>query len=239
MSEAFKPEMVREWPKGFTGCKGGQFIDGNTLASDAWGPECKSDDLSGLVLFAYLFRRFGPPAFPGDEYKDLACYVLTTPDPDVHLWLSPSGSPASYAVGGLWSKALEEEHRRPAQEYSERMEAWWIDHHPEVLNADKTDFIDKDAASAAYGDFLYGSKQDKAPMYADLGEPPWLTEPSPHSTPWRELTGIALRVNTALHASLTALRTPVYVRDVPISIVVDPDESDDGSDESEDAGVPA
>lgn len=43
------------------------------------------------TLFAYMHRRFGPPHVGGDDYKDLsASWMLTTPDPEVFLSVSPS-----------------------------------------------------------------------------------------------------------------------------------------------------
>lgn len=40
--------------------------------------------------FAYLFRRFGYPAWGWDNCKSLVNYILTTPDADVILWCKPS-----------------------------------------------------------------------------------------------------------------------------------------------------
>lgn len=50
-------------------------------------------------LFAYLFRRFGPPEEGSDPHKEIACWYLTTPDPDVILWVSPRPSGAKYSFG--------------------------------------------------------------------------------------------------------------------------------------------
>lgn len=41
-------------------------------------------------LFSYLFRRFGYPNLGWDNYKDLACYLLTTPHDDMFLRIIPS-----------------------------------------------------------------------------------------------------------------------------------------------------
>lgn len=40
-------------------------------------------------LMAYLFRRFGHPNIPSDPYKDLASYLLSTPDPRLFLHVTP------------------------------------------------------------------------------------------------------------------------------------------------------
>ncbi|MBQ4855681.1 hypothetical protein IMW82_13470 [Rhodanobacter sp. B2A1Ga4] len=42
------------------------------------------------ALFTYLFRRFGFPNAGSDDYKEIACYVLTTPLPDLVMVASPS-----------------------------------------------------------------------------------------------------------------------------------------------------
>ncbi|ELG7182163.1 TPA: hypothetical protein ACXNGJ_003920 [Pseudomonas aeruginosa] len=40
-------------------------------------------------LFAYMFRRFGYPNVGWDDYKELAKYILTTPNPDMLLQVVP------------------------------------------------------------------------------------------------------------------------------------------------------
>lgn len=40
-------------------------------------------------LFAYLFRRFGYPNVGWDSYKNLVCYLLTTPLPNLFLRITP------------------------------------------------------------------------------------------------------------------------------------------------------
>jgi hypothetical protein len=48
------------------------------------------------TLFAYMHRRFGPPHIGGDDYKDLsASWVLSTPEPDILVSVSPS-------LSGTW-----------------------------------------------------------------------------------------------------------------------------------------
>lgn len=42
------------------------------------------------ALFTYLFRRFGYPNLGSDDYKEIACYALTTPEPDLVMKVSPS-----------------------------------------------------------------------------------------------------------------------------------------------------
>lgn len=54
--------------------------------------------LSGHHLFAYLFRRFGPPNWSWDPTKYLVQYVLTTPLEGVLLTIMPhiNASPTSH-----------------------------------------------------------------------------------------------------------------------------------------------
>ena len=50
-------------------------------------------------LFAYMYRRFGPPHVGGDDYKDLAAgWMITTPDPALCLIVSPSLSGADFSL---------------------------------------------------------------------------------------------------------------------------------------------
>lgn len=41
------------------------------------------------MSFAYLFRRFGYPNVGWDSYKNLVCYLLTTPLPNLFLRITP------------------------------------------------------------------------------------------------------------------------------------------------------
>lgn len=50
-------------------------------------------------LFAYLFRRFGNPNIPSDDYKDLASYLLKTTDDNILLRITPyAGGDSSISV---------------------------------------------------------------------------------------------------------------------------------------------
>jgi len=50
------------------------------------------------TLFAYMHRRFGPPHIGGDDYKDLSAgWILTTPDADVFVEVSPSLSGTGFS----------------------------------------------------------------------------------------------------------------------------------------------
>ncbi len=50
-------------------------------------------------LFAYLFRRFGYPNCGWDDYKELACYLLATPHPQMLMKIVPYvGNDASISI---------------------------------------------------------------------------------------------------------------------------------------------
>lgn len=50
-------------------------------------------------LFVYMFRRFGTPPSGSDDYKEIACWYLTTPDHAVALMVSPRPSGLRYSFG--------------------------------------------------------------------------------------------------------------------------------------------
>ncbi len=55
--------------------------------------------VSGFTLLAYLLRRFGAPTGPGDTFKSLPNWILTTPMQDVFLRVSPSLAHGEYSFG--------------------------------------------------------------------------------------------------------------------------------------------
>lgn len=57
------------------------------------------DDADWSTLFAYMYRRFGPPHIGGDDYKDLAAgWIITSPDPGLCVLVSPSLSGADFSL---------------------------------------------------------------------------------------------------------------------------------------------
>lgn len=62
---------------------GSSLLDPGELASK------KLPNLRGGQLFAYLFRRFGYPNFGWDSDKNLASYLLSTPEKDVIFHVTP------------------------------------------------------------------------------------------------------------------------------------------------------
>lgn len=88
---------------GFTSSLPG--IDCKALIAEALGPGV-DDPNSGLLAFAYLWRRFGPPMRGSDAYKDLCAYILTTGDPEVWIWLRVTASELRYSAKALARESI-------------------------------------------------------------------------------------------------------------------------------------
>lgn len=81
------------------------------------------------TLTAYLFRRFGYPNSGWDDYKELACYHLATPSPDMYMRIVPnvgnsSGISIMFMVASESARAIESYEAKPCEEHSERMRIW-------------------------------------------------------------------------------------------------------------------
>ncbi len=113
------------------------FYDLNTVIHT--GPE--GDDRFDLIersigleidygaLMAYLFRRFGYPNSGWDDYKELACYQLSTPVPDMYMRVTPfvgntAGISFMFMVAGEGWQAIQDYERKPGKDYAFRMHAW-------------------------------------------------------------------------------------------------------------------
>lgn len=77
---------------------------GRDVAEQVWGR------LPYDSLFCYLFRRFGPPMTPSDDYKDLCSYILSTPDPEIYVLIRL----ASYGFVTLTAMTTSNDFRRIA-----------------------------------------------------------------------------------------------------------------------------
>ena len=80
-------------------------VDVRDLAIEVWGDKAAAAN-AGLAACAYLWRRFGPPFYGSDDYKEILQYILTTDDPDVWLTVYPGGSGLRHGVGYLATPAL-------------------------------------------------------------------------------------------------------------------------------------
>ena len=93
------------------GAGGDDIFDGPDMSQAIWGDRA-NDPNSGLVAFAYLWRRFGPPWRGSDEYKDLASYTLTTSAPRVFLRIYPNGCSLAFSIAYIMCMEM----RRAANE---------------------------------------------------------------------------------------------------------------------------
>lgn len=84
----FKADTAERWNGTLFPCRGlwgGYALDEDVLSKSPMR------NVRWSTLFAYMYRRFGPPHLGGDDYKDLSAgWMLTTPDQDVFVVVSPS-----------------------------------------------------------------------------------------------------------------------------------------------------
>lgn len=220
---------LRKWPKNVSGYLSGPIADGHHLAFEAWG-DASDDNDTGLLAFAYLTRRFGPP-MEGDSYKTLGTWVLTTPDPDVYLTISPSGSSLALCVGCLMRRDLEREFERPTSEAFQRQLHWLAERvaeeRPDLVSkgtgpdgldelAEEGWAIARDRRYDPGPDGKWGPESWGARAVAVVGR----AKRAPLACDWRDGSDpIQHRVNTALLSAMKRLLRPVYIRDVAVNIL--------------------
>jgi hypothetical protein len=194
---------------GMHGAHSSELCTGYAIADAVYGTR----KAPGLVAFAYLWRRFGPPWWGADPHKDLAQYVLGTPHPEVVVTLALNASDLRYGVGYLITPAFDAAWRQPLTDWEQRFEAWWLarktttreqqvlghaaEHAPATLHAIHARFVDDrcaeaivQAAEGAIGPYPRAYRQQGSPV-----------------------------LQQALHDALVELLRPVYVHDVPITIL--------------------
>ncbi|MEY2161630.1 MULTISPECIES: hypothetical protein [unclassified Rhodanobacter] len=78
------------------------------------------------ALFTYLFRRFGFPNRGSDDYKEIACYALTTPLPDMVMMVSPSVGewPRLSIKFVVTLEAWDAMERAPRRKWAQDLAAW-------------------------------------------------------------------------------------------------------------------
>lgn len=218
---ARKIRSLKKWPKGCAGAKSSDLCNATDLAVEAWGDAADDPD-TGPLAFAYLYRRFGPPPFEGDSYKDLAMWILTTRDPDVFVCLTPSGSAALHAPGYLVRKSLEEDYRKPRVEWEQKAVHWLAERvaeeHPEWVTHrdDGLDELTEGGWSLAYERRMtWGPGSWTERVVAEIGKPPR----EPMADEWRDGSPIMRRVNEAVLGTLRSLLRPVGVRDIDLTIL--------------------
>lgn len=108
------------------------------------------------TLTAYLLRRFGYPNSGWDDYKELTCYNLSTPLPDMYLRISPFvGNDTSISIMPMVAedayRSFELYERKPFMDYLARRRAWiestsgrpdWADSCIAALRKDWGDAVD-------------------------------------------------------------------------------------------------
>ena len=222
-------EQVSKFTERVHGAAGDDIVDAHALAIEAWGERCE-DNNSGLLAFAYLWRRFGPPWRGGDDHKSLVDYTLTTSEPDVFLWIHLSGSSLSLCTGYLALESVGEEHRKPFCDWEEAFYEWWWSQHPEFEPWEETEENKQKVSKMYWEDRVKTSIIDAAKE--QIGPFPDRHDPSK----WRTIGGLVTRVNQALFDAMQELLTPVYVRDVPINLFGRCEDSDTAAPRSKYAG---
>lgn len=87
-----KSWRVKDNPEVWHGAMSG-YVDPGEFASDIF----PNGDFAHL--FVYMFRRFGISEHGSDDYKEIACWYITTPDPAVALVVSPRPPGLRYSFG--------------------------------------------------------------------------------------------------------------------------------------------
>lgn len=85
----FVAESVIDLPEPLEWYAGGMLFTMFRLADIAFGKE--NADQSGVALFAYMWRRFGPPWLGSDPHKELGQWVISTRLDGLWLGVSPKG----------------------------------------------------------------------------------------------------------------------------------------------------
>lgn len=205
-------EQVTKFGGKIDGAKADDLVDGHKLALKVFGSKaCKQRD-SGIVAFAYLWRRFGPPFSGSDDHKDLCCYYLSTKDPNVFLWVSPRGSPLPHCFGYVARRKfltpLRAKVYAPKAKWDKLYEKWWIKRHPEIEWKKWKTFTKE--RQKEIQELYWKERMDDEGVWAaakkELPKYSWIDDKA--ADPLREIICAAMR----------ELLRPVYIRDVPINI---------------------
>lgn len=184
-------------PRPSTGASTGPLACSVRLAEEVFGAAAEQP---GFALFAYMWRRFGPPPMQADQHKTLgARWVLTTPMTGVWVRVEPRASAMCFAFGYLVTPEIEREVRRPADEWRARYFA--------VLEAHLPPDVDPSDEDAFYVWVLDSPPPEAQP---GLAEPIAAMGPMPRE---REHP-LCAEVQDALRATMRSLTYPVWVRDV-------------------------
>lgn len=227
-----------EWQRETTGSSSGQWGCGRTIAGEVYAGRMGQN--SGLTALAYCWRRFGPPISGSDDHKDLVAYLLTTPAPDVWLWLHLSASEIDLAVGAIMTKPVYERILKPMRDWGQKRREWlertYLGLNPELkptMNRWKSlRKKKKDEIREAFESWKRERDEVEDRIW-ELGRKATRTADEdrerrrlsrgfkrfPVPLPARdEETPAGTRVQRAIRAALQDLLRPVYVQDVPINV---------------------
>lgn len=195
---AFQPRLTtrKDFKKGtlYTGALLGS-LDPGMIATDVFG-----DKLHYGSLFAYLYRRFGPPNIDGDDHKEICAYNLTTPMKDVFLHVKIGAQTDTrlqfgYLLSQKIDSAIWKMKQAPATKWRNAYFAWL-----------KDNGIDQTGTSSEQ------RLQLAARFLHDTGH---AMPPTAHA-PLKK-GSLGWRAERALRQTMIALKRPVLVRDVPIT----------------------
>jgi hypothetical protein len=103
MTDPFVVESIVELPTGATGYASGPRFSLPKLADVVFA----NKDVSGVSLFAYMWRRFGPPWRGGDADKELGAWFLSTRIEGLFLGVRPVADPIRYCFSIVHGPELE------------------------------------------------------------------------------------------------------------------------------------
>lgn len=171
-------------------------------------------------LFLYLFRRFGQPVDPIDEYKQAAQYTLTTPEDGIWLRITINGHdsaslPFGYATTESVRDALRTEDVAHVGAWHRAKETWCRENgveipdlppYPRHTKTEEQFWTEYNAAAAARGE--HGNTLDTAfKSYCEA-------IPGIQEALYCTRGQVTDKANAALLTTLYDLKRPTYVRDL-------------------------
>jgi len=200
---------------------------GYRLAGELWGAAASGPD-AGLLAFAYLYRRFGPPAWVHDAYKEIGAYCLTTPDPEVFLVLRCAADGIAFGVAYLTSEQIAEQAHKFDIEHEIDILQWLAGQvaveRPDLVT--KRDEAGEPSELSPEGwEIVHRRRWDPAPdqwgplSWSGRAAAALAERPPEEGRPTSTRAELVQRVRGALRTTMQALLEPVGVRDVVINIL--------------------
>lgn len=212
----FEPKSLTKLPKYRFGAATDEFVDGADLAEEVWGEKSKENN-SGLMMLPYLFRRFGPPTIPFDEFKKLARYCLTTPVKGLYLDLNLCASGIYLSVGYLIQEKplIKLNDSLSEVKYVRKFHDFIWNH---KIHSEEFRSFEEQKRYAICSSLLW--YQNSPEMKKLVEEFKSLNkEPEREPIKWRESKNkLRIKYNEALLTTLKDLNKVVFVRDVAINI---------------------